>query len=110
MRVLALVTLLVTAADHWTTWLCLRQPVSGWEVTEANPLADWLFQTVGLVPGLLLDSAVTLVAVAFLLSTRRLPRSAKAAFLTFVIAWTGYAVVNNFQAIQALGLLPLGRV
>ena len=53
MRILALLTLFMTAADHWTTWLCLHRPVEGWKVTEANPISDWLFGAVGLVPGLL---------------------------------------------------------
>ena len=108
MRILALLTLLLSAADHWTTYLCLRQPVSGWQVAEANPLADWLFGAVGLVPGLMIDSAVTLLAVGFLLATRQIPQVAKGVFFAVVIAWTGFAVVNNFQAIQTLGLSPLG--
>ena len=29
-------------------------------------------------------------------------------FLRGLIAWTGFAVANNFQAINALGLSPLG--
>ena len=108
MRILALFTLLLSAADHWTTYLCLRQPVSGWHVAEANPLADWLFGAVGLVPGLMIDSAVTLLAVGFLLITRQVPQVAKGVFFAVVIAWTGFAVVNNFQAIQVMGLSPLG--
>ena len=44
LRALTGLTLLLTGADHWTTYLCLRLPVEGWEVIEANPLADWLFQ------------------------------------------------------------------
>ena len=71
MRILALLTLLLSAADHWTTYLCLRQPVDGWHVTEANPLADWLFDMMGLVPGLAVDSLITLSAVGFLLATPR---------------------------------------
>ncbi len=74
MRLLALLTLLISAADHWTTYLCLRHPVAGWEVAEANPLADWLFSTAGLIPGLLIDSAVTVCGVAFLLGSGRRPR------------------------------------
>ena len=108
MRILALFTLLLSAADHWTTYLCLRQPVSGWHVAEANPLADWLFGSVGLVPGLMIDSAVTLLAVGFLLATRQVPQVAKGVFFAVVIAWTGFAVANNWQALQALGLSPLG--
>lgn len=108
MRVLALLTLLVSAADHWTTYLCLRQPVEGWHVTEANPFADWLFQAAGLVPGLLIDSAVTLVGVGFLLATQTIPELAKGIFFAVVIGWTALAVINNLQAIEALGLSPLG--
>ena len=43
LALLAVLTLALTAADHWTTYLCLRAPVEGWQVTEANPLASWLF-------------------------------------------------------------------
>jgi hypothetical protein len=105
--ILAVLTVVVSAADHWTTYLCLRRPVSGWEVSEANPLAAWLFDSIGLGQGLFLDSAVTLVAVGFLLWTPRLPRRVKVGFLVAVIAWTGVAVANNLNAIQRLGLSPL---
>ncbi len=110
MRILAVLTLILSAADHWTTYLCLRQPVLGWQVTEANPIADWLFGAIGLVPGLLVDSLVTVAAVAFLLTTRQIPALAKSVFFVVVIAWTGFAVANNLQAIEALGLSPLGQV
>lgn len=108
MRILAILTVLISAADHWTTYLCLRRPVPGWQVAEANPVADWLFQTLGLVPGLLFDSAVTLGAVAFLLSTSLIPRNVRGAFLALVVIWTAVAVLNNVQALQALGLSLLG--
>ncbi len=72
---LAALTLLLTAADHWTTYLCLRAPVDGWLVTEANPIAEWLFGSLGLVPGLIIDSVVTIFALAFLLTTPRLPKT-----------------------------------
>ncbi|MCG8592216.1 MAG: hypothetical protein MJE66_23230 [Proteobacteria bacterium] len=108
MRFLVLSTLLLTAADHWTTWLCLRKPVEGWVVGEANPIADWLFTTAGLVPGLLIDSVVTVLAVAFLISTRLLPESLKVAFLGMIVMTTSYAVVNNLDAMWSLGISPLG--
>ena len=108
LHILALLTLLLTAADHWTTYLCLKSPVPGFDVSEANPIADWLFQSFGLVPGILLDSAVTLLAIGFLVSTALIPRPAKRVFLMVVIGWTGFAVLNNLQAILSLGLSPLG--
>ena len=107
LRTLALLTLALTSADHWTTYRCLAAPVPGWNVTEANPAADWLFASTGLVPGLLIDSAITLVAVAFLVTTRALPRRAKVAFLSVISLCTSYAVVNNVLAIRDMGLAPL---
>jgi hypothetical protein len=108
LRLLALLTVAVSAADHWTTYLCLRAPVEGWEVAEANPLADWLFQSVGLVPGLLLDTAVTIAGIGFLLVTGHVPRFVKRAFFALVILFTTLAVLNNLSAIESLGLSPLG--
>ena len=110
MRILVLLTLMLTAADHWTTFVCLRRPVPGWTVTEANPISDWLFATLGLVPGLLADGVITLGAIAFLVTTDRLPKPAKGLIFTAVVVWTGYAVANNVQAIAALGLSPLGSI
>jgi len=107
-RTLAFLTLLLSAADHWTTYLCLRSPLKGWEVSEANPIAEWLFEAVGLVPGLLLDSAVTLGAVAFLLTTRRISGVAKFGFFGLIAAWTGIAVVNNLNAISTIGISVFG--
>lgn len=106
--ILAALTLGLSAADHWTTWVCLRRPVSGWDVVEANPISDWLFQTVGLVPGLMLDSVITVVAIGFVIATPRMPNSVKAICLAFISSWTAYAVVNNYNAIEALGLSPMG--
>jgi len=99
---------MLTAADHWTTYLCLRGPVQGWRVSELNPLADWLFSHFGLVPGLMIDSAVTLAAVSFLASTALFPRSAKGACFTILVLSTAWAVINNLRAIEVLGLSPLG--
>ena len=108
MYFLACVWLLLSAADHWTTYLCLREPVSGWHVAEANPLADWIFGSFGLVPGLMIDSVLTLGVVAFVLTSRFIPDVFKGLFFGVVIAGTGLAVYNNFKALTVLGLSPLG--
>ena len=107
---LAGLTVVLTAADHWTTYLCLRRPVAGWHVSEVNPLADWLFTTFGLIPGLLIDSSITLVAVAFLFSTALFPRTAKSVCFGVLVVSTAWAVLNNLRAIEALGLSPLGAI
>ena len=106
--ILATLTLLLTAADHWTTYVCLRQPVDGWVVMEANPIAEWLFGSLGLANGLLFDSVITDFAVAFLLTTNRLPVPVKTTFFICVVLWTGHAVVNHLNAISMMGLSPFG--
>ncbi len=99
---------LMTVLDHWTTYLCLRQPVAGWEITEYNPLAAWLFAQFGLVQGLLFDTAVTLGAIVFLVFSGLLPRTVKLVFFILVAGGTTLAVVNNLEALRRLGLSPLG--
>jgi len=106
---LAALVAVLTLLDHWTTWLCLRGSVPGWEVSEANPVAAWLFSALGLLPGLAVDTAVTAGAVLFVLQTTRLPRFAKGLCLALLVGTTGFAVLNNVEAVRALGLSPLGR-
>lgn len=96
---------LLSTADHWTTYLCLRQPVEGFHVIESNPLARWLFERIGLVLGLAVDSLVTVIAVALLLHTGRVPDAIKFCFLGGVCAWTAAAVVNNFGILRSIGLV-----
>lgn len=105
---LLLLVALLSAADHWTTYLCLSADTPGWQVTEANPLADWLFVQAGLVEGLLIDSVITVCALVFLAYTGRLPHLVKLAFLSFAAFWTGLAVANNIEAARTMGLSLLG--
>lgn len=108
LHLLAVLALLVSLADHWTTYLCLRAHVAGWEVTEANPLADWLFTRFGLAEGLVIDTLVTALVLAFLVRTPRIARPLKLGALGVLIATTAWAVSNNLQAVQQLGLSLTG--
>jgi hypothetical protein len=105
LRVFVLATVLLTGADHWTTYLCLHAPIEGWQVSEANPFADWLFEWAGLGVGLVIDTLVTLGAVFFLATTHVFARPVKVALLAFITLSTGYAVINNLGAITRMGLV-----
>ena len=105
---IAVITLGLTTADHWTTYLCLRAPVQGFEVVEANPVADWIFASLGLVPGLLFDSAITVGAVFFVVFTTQLSSFVKYGFLTCTCCATAFAVGNNLLAMSEMGLSLLG--
>jgi len=110
LRLLVLATLVLTGADHWTTYLCLHSPVAGWQVTEANPVAQWLFDWAGLALGLAIDTAVTLGAIFFLATTRVFDRPIKIGLLAIMTFSTGYAVFNNLGAISRMGLAPWSGV
>lgn len=110
LRVLGALALLFALMDHWTTWLCLRAPVPGWQVTEGNPLAAWLFGRVGLIEGLWLDSIVTLLAVVLVARTRRLARSLKLALLGLLVCTSAFAVANNFDVIRRIGVSASGAI
>jgi len=106
----AALAFLFSLADHWTTYLCLRAHVAGWQVTEANPLAAWLFERFGLAEGLLIDTFITLAVLTFLVRTKGIARHWKLAALGVLIATTSWAVANNLQAVQQLGLSITGAM
>ena len=95
----------LSAADHWTTWMCLREAIPGWDAAEANPIAAMLFGKVGLEMGLLLDSVLTVVLGVFLYVTNIMPAWAKIGFLAFFCILTSAAVYGNSQALKAMGIL-----
>ena len=74
----------------------------------STPLAEWLFGVAGLIPGLAIDTGITLVAIGFLMVTRRFAHSVKLGLLGFIAVTTAYAVLNNLTAMRDLGLSPLG--
>ncbi|MEX2209130.1 MAG: hypothetical protein WEF50_23170 [Myxococcota bacterium] len=105
MRVLlGALVVLFNLADNATTFLCLRAPVPGFEVIEANPAAAWLFDAIGLRQGLVLEMLITSVAIVFLVGTRRISQRVKLALLVLLAALPLWAAVNNWQVIQATNL------
>lgn len=106
LRLFAGMTIALTCADHWTTYLCLHAPVAGWDVVEANPVAQWLFDHAGLATGLLIDSLLTAAAIAFLALTHVLAHEIKLGLLGVIAFSTGYAVVSNLGAITQMGIAP----
>ncbi len=90
--------------DNTTTFLCLRAPIPGFEIFEANPLARWMFEAMGLLEGLVLETVITTAAVAFLVLTTRIPRRIRIALLAVLAALPAWAVANNMQVMHDVGL------
>ncbi|MBK7947738.1 MAG: hypothetical protein IPK00_03095 [Deltaproteobacteria bacterium] len=106
LRLFVWTTIALTCADHWTTWVCLHAPVEGWDVVEANPVAEWLFQQAGLAAGLAIDTALTLAAIGYLALTRNLAHEIKLGLLAVITLTTGYAVLCNLGAVTQMGIAP----
>lgn len=105
---LAFLALILNGLDNWTTYICLREPVEGFVVAEANPIADFIFQQMGLVPGLLFEYALTIAVLYFIIVTTRVPGVVKSVLLTLLCLIAGYAAWNNHQIIQDIGLATFG--
>jgi hypothetical protein len=101
---LGILVVLLNVADNTTTFLCLHSPVPGFDVAEANPAASWLFDTIGLVPGLVFEMTVTSAAIAFLVVTKHVPHRVKLFLLAVLAALPAWAALNNALVIHATGL------
>ena len=101
---LGALVVLFNLADNTTTFLCLRQPVAGFEVVEANPIARWLFDSVGLIEGLVLEMAITTAAIAFLVFTSRISRRTKLLLLALLALLPAWASLNNLIVLRTVGL------
>ena len=98
---LGILVVLLNVADNVTTFLCLRAPVEGFELSEANPAASWLFGAMGLRSGLIFEMVVTTIAVGFLVVTEHVPPRVKLALLFVLAALPAWAAINNTWVIQA---------
>jgi hypothetical protein len=106
MRVaLGILVVLLNLADNTTTFLCLRAPIPGFDVAEANPAAAWLFDAFGLVPGLAFEMLVTTIAVGFLVVTRHVPPRVKLALLIVLALLPAWAALNNTLVLRATGAM-----
>ena len=105
---LAGAALLLNAMDNFTTFRCLTDPVSRHGVYEANPLASWAFDQIGLLPGLMVDTVLATLAVGFLLFSGAFDLRIRLGILVVMVGASGWAVVNNLGVMQTLGLALLG--
>jgi hypothetical protein len=95
----------LTLADAYTTWACLHAPIPGWEVWEWNFMAAWLFEHLGLVPGLVVDGILTILVLGWIGITKRVTTKFKVIFMLGSIAVTCWAVYSNYQGMIEMRLI-----
>lgn len=101
---LGFLVLLFNATDNATTFFCLSTPTPGFQVTEANPIARWVFETFGLMQGLILEGIVTAATVVFLVYTQRIPPRAKLVLLAVLAMIPAWASLNNLNVLRMIGM------
>jgi hypothetical protein len=100
--VLAALAFLFNAADNFTTYLCLRSPVEGFEIYEANPLAKWGFDRVGVGTGLWIETVLCAAAIAFLVYSKMFQLRTRIALLAVLAALPAGAALNNLLVMREL--------
>ena len=105
MRVLlGLLIVFFNALDNLTTYLSLSTATPGFEVYEANPFARWLFEAVGLMEGLLLETLITTGAVCFLVLSPRISNKIRFGVLILLTVLPAWATINNLHVMREVGL------
>ncbi|MFQ5513055.1 MAG: hypothetical protein ACE5FG_01350 [Myxococcota bacterium] len=105
---LGMLVILFDLMDNFTTFICLTSEpigVPGAVLTEANPVARWLFESVGLYQGLVFSTVVTVSAVAFLVFTKRLHPTLRLLLLGVLAILPAFAAVNNYLVMQQVGIV-----
>lgn len=86
--------------DAVSTYLCLTIPTpEGIDVWEYNPVAEWTFRHLGLVPGLLTSLLVKALGLIFIWKWAHQSRGRMLFYLTFMcgaVLLTAYANFNNW--------------
>jgi hypothetical protein len=106
--VLAAGALLMNALDNLTTLRCLANPVPGFGVYEANPLAAWTFEVLGLRSGLAAEMVLSALAIGFLVYSTTFSWRLRRAILLAMVVLPAWAALNNWQVMQEMGLSLLG--
>lgn len=99
-KIVAFLVILATIADNLTTWLCLTHfPHDTW---EANPVAAWFFQHLGLEVSLVFNLVVVIIMTKAVHDyyQKNPPRSFPRYFFGFLalsfLASRGLAALSNY--------------
>ncbi len=91
---------LLIVGDCVSTYFCLTASTSAYRVWEGNPVTNWLFQWVGLVPGLVLLAVAKAVGLFYLFAVAKTGRVYYLLILIGMLGATliaGYVNYNNWS-------------
>ncbi len=97
--------ILANVVDNVTTYMALTASTPGVRLFEANPLADWGFQRIGMVPFLVVEFLLTAAILVWLIRCKEIGNWTKLAILSCLLALAGGAAINNFLILIDTGII-----
>lgn len=95
-----LLLFLLIIGDNVSTYLCLTTSTETYKVWEANPISAWLFQSVGMVNGMILQLITKGIALVWLYhySTKSMMHYRLVWFMMLgAVLITGYVNYSNWS-------------
>jgi hypothetical protein len=98
LKILFVLLILANLGDNISTYLALALPaIEGMLITEANPIAAWIFETMGLVKGLIFEFVLSIGILFWLMGVKNIPYKWKVVIFVGILIPTVYAVINNVK-------------
>lgn len=96
LKILFVLLILANLGDNISTYLALTLPAKeGMLISEANPIAAWIFEAMGLVKGLVFEFVVSVMLFYWLMGVKDIPYKWKVVIFVGILIPTVYAVINN---------------
>lgn len=106
LRILYVLVNLANLGDDITTYIALTSTVQlGFFIEEANPIARWLFDTMGLAQGLVFETVIMVAISTWLLLVKNLPYKLKFGVFAILLTMTVAAFVNNVWVLSTKGFV-----
>lgn len=102
---IGLMAIMANVVDNITTYVALTAETPGYEVWEANPVAQAGFDLVGLAPFLAAEFFLVTGVLLWVIYSKRLSDWAKLAILFACLVSGAVAAANNLSALVEMGII-----
>lgn len=105
LKILFVLIILANLGDNFSTYWALTLPAKeGMLITEANPIAAWIFEAMGLVKGLIFEFVLGIGLIWWLMGVKDIPYRWKVVIFAGILIPTVYAVINNIGVLTSAGV------
>ena len=105
LKILFVLLILAFLGDNISTYFALSLPAKeGLLISEANPIAAWIFEAMGLVKGLIFEFVLSIGLLYWLMGVKTIPYKWKVVIFAGILIPTVYAVINNIGVLTLVGV------